>query len=156
MRVKKSIHSASSIKAATTAGTTFYEVTLEDIQSAFNEDDANVWIGKMFELDGWDAIDFETALYGSQIIDDVLYICVTDGQDIKIKGEYVDPEAALEYYQLNHLSEYIKEGTSDIIKKYITEYEVVTPDFNKLAELLLKDGHLFTDIVKDAQEFDSF
>lgn len=156
MKLKHYANRQSSIMAATHPGTTFYTISLEDVRVAMQSGEANIWIDKAFAELGWDAIDFEHSLFGSQIIDNVLYLCITDGQDIEVQGRGVDPESALEAYQVEHLSAYIQQGTPEVITKYITQYEIKTPNFNKWAADLLAEGHSFTDIVKDAQEFADF
>ena len=141
--------------ASTETGTTFYSVTLNQVIDAFSESDTNIWIQKAFIELGWDAIDFEHNMYGSYIINNVLYICVTDGYDIDVSGESVNPEDALKYYKLDALSGYIKKADSEIIKTYITEYEMNVKDwdFNTWAyELMTDDSVDFTSLVSAYQE----
>lgn len=157
MKLKHMIKSATAVTAAMQIGTTYYRVTLDDIESVMQDStDANIWILKSFQELGWDAIDFEHNLFGSQVIDDVLYICNTDGRDIDVRGEKVDPEIALEDYNLSELSDYIEDADDETVLKYITPYEIKTPKFNNWASELLKDGYRFTDLVDDAQEFSDF
>lgn len=157
MKLKRTIKSATAVTAAMQIGTTYYRVTLDDIESVMQDStDANIWILKSFQELGWDAIDFEHNLFGSQVIDNVLYICNTDGRDIDVRGEKVDPETALDDYKLSDLSTYIEDADEEIILKYITPYEIKTPKFNNWASELLKDGYTFTDLVNDAQEFSDF
>ncbi len=157
MKLKHTIRSATAVTAAMQLGTTYYRVTLNDIESVMQDStDANIWILKSFQELGWDAIDFEHNLFGSQVIDDVLYICNTDGRDIDVGGEKVDPEIALDDYNLSELSDYIEDADDETILKYITSYEIKTPKFNNWAAELLKAGYKFTDLVTDAQEFSDF
>lgn len=157
MKLRRTIKGNTLITAATQVGTTYYQITLDDVKNAMKDNnDANIWILKSFEELGWDAIDFDHNLFGSQIIDNVLYLCVTDGRNIEVGGGLVDPEAALEDYDVSELSAYVQEADEDTILKYITQYEIETPNFNKWAEDLLSDGYKFTDLVSAAQEFSDF
>lgn len=140
-------------KTATNSGTTFYYATIGDIIKAFESDDSNIWIQKAFTELEWDAIDLDNHLFGSQIVGDNLYICVTDGYDIEIDGNLVNPEEALELYTPDTLDDYIKPATDKIIHKYITEYELNTPDFDKWAVDLLEDNVEFSRLVRDYQDF---
>lgn len=156
MNIKKTITGSSYIIAAKTPGTTFYRCSLKEIKDALSDDDSNIWVMKSIDELGYDAIDFEKNLFGSEIIDDDLYICVTDGYDIDVSGEFVNPEDVLSSYDTSEISEYIKPATADIIQKYITQYEIYAPEFDKWAPDLLKRGYTFSELVKDAQEFDTF
>lgn len=153
MKIYKSIHAA--VNPAQNPGTTFYSATVDDIIDAYGDVTLNAWIRQAFVDRGLDAIDYDHNLYGSAIIDDVLYICVTDGYDIEVNGEEVDPEEALSEYTPEDLSDYIKPATAEIIRRYITEYELKTPDFESLAIDLLRDGHTFSKLVTDYMEFEN-
>ncbi|MCM1226122.1 MAG: hypothetical protein NC320_01695 [Clostridium sp.] len=153
MKVYKHRISAAT-NSAQGSGTTYYLVTFDQIQKFFNGEDSNVWIGKSFEELGWAAIDFDNNLFGSQIIGDDLYICVTDGKDIEVNGDLVNPEEALEICAPDDLSEYIKSASNGIIQRYITEYEIVMPDFDNWAADLLEDNISFSRMVSDFHEFD--
>lgn len=135
-------------------GTTFYQVSLKELQDSLKGSDANIWMQKAFEEDGFDAIEFKHSLFGSRVIDDILYICITDGYDITVNGKEVDPETALDYYNPEtELSDYVKLADDDIIMENITEYEMKPIDFDKWAADLLKD-YSFMDLVKAAKDFD--
>lgn len=153
MKLKRT--SARAITAATSAGTTYYRATLQDVEDAIQNDTAaNIWILKSFQELGWDAIDFKHRLFGSQIIDNDLYICETDGRDINVNGDMIDPESALLDYDIRQLSAYVEDATDDIILRYITTYEIKTPDFDKWAPDLLDDGNTFLQLADAAREFD--
>ena len=103
---------------------------------------------------GWDALDFKHNLFGSEIIDDVLYICKTDGYEIQINGEDVEPEFALEDYSVEELSAYIDDADDDIITNSITTYELKPIDLDEVSLRLLELGNSFIDVVKAAQDAD--
>lgn len=153
MKIYKSIHAA--VNPAQNPGTTFYSATVDDIIDAYGDVTLNAWIRQAFVDRGLDAIDYDHNLYGSAIIDDVLYICVTDGYDIEVNGEEVDPEEALSEYTPEDLSDYIKPATAEIIRRNITEYELITPDFESWAIDLLRDGYSFSKLVTDYMEFEN-
>ena len=138
------------------AGTVFYEITLDQIIRYYSESTKNCWVRQAFIERGWDAIDFEHNLYGSAVIDDVLYMCVTDGADIIVDNTAIYPEEALEYFTIDDLVEYIQPVTDAIIKRYISEYEIKTPDFDDWAITLLNNGYDFVKLVKDCTDFDYF
>lgn len=146
------------VKAATDKhselGTTFYQVSLKELQDFLKDSDANMWMQKAFEEDGFDAIEFKYNLFGSQVIDGFLYLCITDGYDIVVNGKEVDPETALDYYNPEtELSDYVKPATEDIILNNITEYELKPIDFDRWAAELLED-YSFVDLVNAAKEID--
>lgn len=138
-------------------GTKFYKVTIDDVIKYLEDKNANVWVIESFKQLGWDAINWDKGLFGSSIISNVLYICDTDGNDIYLNGKAVDPEAALEEYTPDELSKFISDATPDIVNRYITEYEIMIPEFDKWALDMLKDSDMsFTKMCKDATEFDEF
>lgn len=137
-------------------GTIFYRISLDDVIKYFDSPKQNVWVWKSFVEEGWNCINFENSLFGSAVDGSDLYLCVTDGMEIDVNGEAVDPELALEEYDLDELSEYILPGNDGIIRRYITDDEINTPKFDKWAPDLLDEGYNFTDIVKDAEEFYGF
>ena len=154
--VRKGIKSADEsggtpIMAAKHEGTTFYQTTLDAVISALENDKANVWLRAAIAESGFDALNFETGLWGSQVINDDLFICDTDGQKLNIDGTLINPETALEEYHLEALSPFIQQATDDIILRYITEYEIKTPDFDNLAIELLNGGWSFSELAKDAE-----
>lgn len=139
-------------------GTTFYEATLDDILSVLESDDANPWLIYALKSDGMDAIKIDD-MFGSAIIDDVLYICVTDGRDIVVDGRRIDPEYALDNSMTQETvselySDYIVRASKDIIRERITEYEIEMRNTSDLAAWMLDDGIAFEDIVEYAREID--
>lgn len=153
MRItKKSITAA--IKPATIKGTKFYAATINDLIGAFSGDKDNVWIKAAFEEDGFDAINFKNSLLGSKVIDETLYICETDGMQVDIDNYEYDPEKILDEVDVSDIEDMIETADDDIIHKYISEYELNTPDFDKLGVKLLNDGVKFKDLVSGYEEFD--
>lgn len=142
------------IKAAeeNTSRTTFYRATLTDVVNATAED-GNLWVAYALFIYGWGAINFKSHLFGSKVIDDVLYICDTDGRDILVDNETVEPEMVLEEYSIEDLEFYIKDATPAVINRFITSYEIKTPDFNKWAPDLLKQGYTFIELAEDMEDF---
>lgn len=153
MKLYRSINAAE--KPAKHAGTTFYSATVDNIINAYGDVTLNAWIRQAFIERGLDAIDYDNNLYGSAVIDDVLYICVTDGYDIEVNGEGVNPEEALSEYTPKELSDYIEPATAEIIRRNITEYELITPDFESWAINMLRDGYAFSKLVTDYMEFEN-
>lgn len=143
---------SSPITAATSVGTTYYKASIDELIDALKTSDGNIWVINMLEYKGWDAIDFDNNLFGSKVIGDDLYLCETDGQDIQINGQLVDPEKALDEYDVSELSAYIKPADSKKLTNSITGYEVKITDVDDTAIDLLKVGNSFIDVVKDAEE----
>lgn len=152
MKIYRKINAAAT--PAKNSGTTFYATTAEDIIKAYDDNSSNIWVRQAFIEEGLDAIDYDNNLFGSAVIGDTLYICVTDGKEIEVNGTLVDPETALTDYTLDDLSEYTKNASADIIRRYITEYEIKSPDFDKWAIDMLNDGVSFSDLVADYEDFD--
>lgn len=150
MKIKKK----SSITASSRIiGTTFYEMNLYDAIDAIKEH-GNIWVAKALAEFGWNCVNLQDDLCGSRAIGDTLYVCVTDGNEISINGELVDPETVLEDYELSDIEHLIEPADGDDIVHYITEWDIDTPNFNKLAPELIAEGYKFTRLVSDYEDFD--
>ena len=86
-------------------GTVYYRVLAAQIESAYEDEDPFIYYAVL--EDGLDAINLDT-MVGSKVIDDELFICQSDGQEININGEMVDPFVALEDYLLKILKIILK------------------------------------------------
>lgn len=135
------------------SGTTFYKVSLPDLIDMLRKLDANIIMIGALEMDGWSCIDFEKNLFGSAVIDDDLYLCKTNGKDIIVNGEEVDPEYALEEYTLEELSDYIADATPEDIRLEITPYEVTNFDIEDVALDQLQAGVSFRTLVHAAEDY---
>lgn len=136
----------------TSRGTTYYRCSLSEIIDSLSDTDANPWIISELSNYGWDAIDFKHNLFGSRIIDGILYICETNGQDISVNGNNIDPETALNEYSLEDLSNYITKADDKIISSKITGYEIQFKDIDTTAIHLIESGISFQDVVQYADE----
>lgn len=144
----------------TGVGTTFYPIPAERLLKAF--DRARKKLNKFFvdiirytDLEALNVDEF----YGSQIdtVNRVLYLCVTDGKPIKVNGEEVDPEEALDKYTIEDLAEYTEQPSDDLILKHISMYELNPEVFDAdTIDMIVQDnlekGVHFKDIVKDYDE----
>ena len=126
--------------------TVFYKVTLASAINALI--DQNIWLYCSFIYDEFNCLDIDN-MYGSKVIDSTLYLCVTDGEDILVKGASTNPEDALEKYSIEDLSSYIEDATPEIIRNYIDEYAIKKPQYDKWVPIILSNGYKFTDIVND-------
>lgn len=122
-------------------GTVFYETSIDDIIDTLENYDSNLFLMNELQQNGLDAINLHNTLYGSAIIDGMLYICVSDGYNILVNDEEVNPLTALNTYDLNDLSAYIQDTNQDIIHRYITLYEVPVENIESATEYLLKIGY---------------
>ena len=152
--MKRQIKSSVAIQAAVdSAGTTFYEVTDEMLQD-FYRDDKNIVLTYLVRNEGLDAFDTVETAVGSAMIDGILYVCVTDGAEIDVNGELVDPEYALDEYSLEELSDYIVPADDEVLKRFVSQYELRPVDLDDIAIELLNAGHSFSTIVQDAADLD--
>lgn len=155
MKISKRIVAAEEPKKT---GTTFYAITKESLSRAFDDDDVNVWLKAVVDEEGFDALDLENNLFGSKVIGDTFYLCITDGRDILIDGKATDPEEALDKYSPEQLSDFIAHATEKLIRRYITEYEIYDIEWedssvDNLAIKLLDEGYSFYRLAKDYSEF---
>ena len=145
----------STVEPAVTQGTTFYRVTLDEVIDHFSDKSENVFILKSFEELGWDALDFHKHLYDSFICEDDLYICVTDGKQIRYNDKFISVDKLPKDIDLDELSKYIANANDPIIHRYITPYEIKTPPFTKWSKELEAEGYDKEKLRKDAERFKS-
>lgn len=151
MKLLRKVVAAQTVTEIVRGNTSFYRVELEDAIKALQKNKANIWLIHRLEADGWAAINLEHNLFGSLVVDDILYICSTDGEDIDVKGESIDPEQALAAFGPDPLSEYIQDGTPEVISRFISEFDLADFDIDETAEDMLKEGKSFIDMMADAQ-----
>ena len=151
MKRLRKVVAAQTVTDVSSIGTTYHRITLDDCVKLLQKDKANVWLLQRLESVGWEAIDLKNALFGSDVIDDVLYICCTDGKDIQVGDSLVDPEIALRGYSPEELRSYIVDADDKIVKLYVTEFALVEFDIDESAEQLLKEGKSFIDLMEAAQ-----
>ena len=138
------------------AGTIYYQITLDAVSDAYSE--ANCIVFEAINLYGWSAFDIGRYLIGSDIVDDVLYLCVTDGIDIEIDDDWsetglIDPEEALAAVGPEVLQNYIEPATPEVILKHLTPYDLADNiDLDEIALRLLEDGYTFNTIVSAATD----
>lgn len=130
-------------------GTVYYRVLAAQIESAYEDEDPFIYYAVL--EDGLDAINLDT-MVGSKVIDDELFICQSDGQEININGEMVDPFVALEDYTPEDLEDYIEDVDQKFILDNITIYEInrksILNNIDDAAKDALDRGYSFTNIVK--------
>lgn len=151
----KRVVSSVSITAAEKLGTTLYEVTRDQLE-AFYRDQDNMVATYLVDNYGFEAFDIEH-MYGSAIIDDTLYICDTDGDYVIVDDVDVNPETLLEDYDLSQLTEFLRPADEQVLKRYVSLYEMIVPkglSLDDIALELLNAGHHFTTIVEDANQLD--
>lgn len=144
------------VTAALETGTHFYKMSLDQVIDSLNDNDGNLWLIYSLQKYGWNALDMDHNFYGSALMDDTFYLCVTDGHEVEINDETHDPEYLIEDLGIDSLSSYVKAATDEIIHKYITPYEMnfKTIDVDQIAIDLLNDDYSFIDIVKYAKDAD--
>lgn len=143
------------IKSAESFGTTFYRIT-EDQLKDFYDTNKNVVLRYIVEKLGFNAFTIDN-MWGSYYdeADDTFYYCKTDGKEIIVDGEEVDPEFALEEFGPEDLGEYIQDGTDTEIKSFFTEYELSDNiDINDIAYDLISDGYDFTQVLEEMNKLD--
>lgn len=138
--------------------TTYYKVKIEDAKRFFKTDGANLILQKAFELFNWDIFDMEHTMFGSRVIDNVLYICSTDGEPLYIDHEEVDPEYALDRFawDIDLLDDYIRPATAEVVRMHLSEYELnidfIIDELDTIAMDLLKHGEHFADVAIAAKD----
>lgn len=132
-------------------GTKYYLITLKHaIDVAL---DTNILMSQALIMNSWDSLDIDR-LSGSMIIDNSLYLCVTDGYAIEVNGEKdIDPEAALSEFSLDDLDKYIEVASDEIISERLTPYEVTNFDIDKAAYQLLGDGYSLEEVVNASEDY---
>lgn len=134
-----------------TSGTVFYRVDKDLLKKLADESDNTIFQFLVKEY-SFNAFDFKKNLFGSGIVNNVLYVCNTDGSDILVNGDEVDPESALEDYNIEELEGYIQDIDVDDLSKYLTYYELDVPDMDGLITNMVKDGYAPTQIIRDAKD----
>lgn len=130
-------------------GTTIYRFSRDDVSDSLNS--RNIVMGAAFDTEGWNSINFKN-LPGSEVINNILYLLVTDGHEIEIEEEFEDPEDLLRMYRPDQLEDFIEDGTEEILKNYVTFYEMDI-DLDEAAYYLIhKDNYSFTDVLKAADD----
>lgn len=133
--------------------TKFYTITESQLLKHYDKNKNGI-LRFVVSENGFNAFDIEK-MYGSKIIGDILYLCVTDGYEIDVNGEMIEPEFALDMFDISALSAYIVDGDDKIIDRYVSEYELKPIDLNDVALDILDGGAVdFTDIVEWANDLD--
>ena len=144
----------------TGVGTTFYAIPAERLLKAF--DRSRKKLNKFF-VDIIRYTDLEAlnpnSFYGSHIdtVNNVFYLCVSDGKPIKVNGEEIDPDEALDKYTIEDLAEYTEQPSDDLILQHVTMYELNPEVFDSdtidtIVQENLEKGVHFKEIVKDYDE----
>lgn len=149
-----------SVTAASNVGTTYYRATLGTVVQTLARNDANLFLLYLIEEYGFDALDFKKHMFGSAVVEenneDVIYICVTDGYEIEVDGEMVDPEEALENYAPIYLENHIQDANDDVIMRNITPYELADFDESSVARGILRTYDVsFKKVVSDFEEIEN-
>lgn len=131
-------------------GTTFYKITEEMLNDSFSMSDDNIFMVEELATYGIGAINEKELPLGSAVIDDVLYICNTDGKDIDVNGAEIFPEDAIEEVGIESLEDYIEDADEKTIKHYITTYEIKFDDLTETAKKLLNSNLYGIKEVSDA------
>ena len=135
-------------------GTSFYLITEDELKDYFGNE--NVVMQYLVDTKGFEAFNTDD-MFGSAFLDaDEFVLCVTYGYDIRVGNELVDPETALEDYDISELDEYVKVPTDEIFRRYFSEYELNPVDMDEIALELLQAGHHLSTIVADAKDLDLF
>ena len=150
IRTSKSTNSIRKIVAAEGIGTTYYKATIDDVVDAI-QDGSNLFVYYAMLALGFESIDLDHHLFGSYIDGNTIYLCDTDGEDIEVQGKLFNPEDAMEEFGPEALESYIQDATPEIIRRFITPYELKF-DIDEGAYWLMKDGFGFTEILKSYNE----
>lgn len=146
------IFSKQSITSAQNTGTTWYEITRDDIlkNSLWAK---NIWINyRISEYPLYEALNFKS-LEGSFATEDVLYYLVTDYNTISVNGEEVEPDEASDYFEIRDLQSYISKTDVQEQAKRITDSDISWEDVDieEIAKELLNFNDLES-VAKDAED----
>lgn len=136
-------------------GTFYYKISLDDLLEVMEKKNSFLYYDLL--ANDFNALDFKQ-LYGSKVVGKDLYFCQTDGKDIEVNKEMIDPEYAIEEYEddLDALTDYIREPKKQDIEKAISSYEfnqdMLKDSINDSAELAIEAGKDFTDLIKEYEE----
>lgn len=139
------------IKPAEDSGTTYYRVT-EDQLLDYAENSRNVVFRYLIEKYSFDALDLESKMFGSRLIDNVLYICDTDKQKIQVDGEFVDPERAIDNYDLDDLEAYIQDSNEHVLERFVDGRELKHVNVDHIFSDLLDQGYHTDEILKSIKD----
>lgn len=152
MNIKRTtISGAEDIKAPI-----FRMITPDAFIDAFKESSNNVWLAAYVEDKIFDVLDLERNLFGSKIIDGVLYYCEKNMDEIEVDGKTIDAEDALDEYSVEELSMYIdveNPMSADDILSTFTYYEMYPIDWDTYAENLIAENSFYK-VVSDAYALD--
>ena len=135
-----------------TIGTTYYRLTEDDVIEGLEQKECNIFAKSVFDSVGWDCLNFQKNLFGSKLIDNVLYVCVTDGKKINIDDYEVDPEKALNDFEIEELEDYIEDGTPETVRRFITTHEMNKFDVEQVSINLLEEGYTLKQVFDAATE----
>lgn len=140
-------------------GTIFWRFDLDETTRELEQLDGNlILIQRLYDV-GWNALDDVERAYAAAIItdDDELIICESNFEPILIDGELVEPEEALQQYDVRDLEEagYVRDATASAVQKFITPYEMSTRfDLGEVVKELIDEDYSFQEIVDDAKDAD--
>ncbi len=149
--------SANPIRGATQKGTVFYKITEEELVNFYDTYEDNDVFRYLVQVYGFQTFDIDK-LYGSYLDSNAntLYLCVTDGEDIQVGVDSdVYPEDAFYEYSEEELQSYIQPATDEIIKRYLSPYEISLPvSINQIALDMLEEDYSFVSIVQGMKDLD--
>lgn len=134
----------------------FRMITPDAFIDAFVESSNNIWLAAYVKDKVFDVLDLERNLFGSKIIDGILYYCEKNMDKIEIDGKTIDAEDALDEYSIEDLSMYIdveNPMSPDDILSTFTYYEMYPIDWDEYAKDLIKDNSFYK-VVSDAYALD--
>lgn len=134
----------------------FRMITPDAFIDAFTDSSNNVWLAAYVEDKVFDVLDLERNLFGTKIIDGILYYCEKYMDEIEVNGKTIDAEDALDEYSVEELSPYIDVETpmsADDILSTFTYYEMYPIDWDEYAEDLIAKNPFYK-VVSDAYALD--
>ena len=155
MIIKMTNRQTSIMSAETIAGTSWYPVTRKQFTDFAEDNITNVFLRYTAIYDGFEALDLDL-MYGTKIVDDTLYICSSDGKDIRVGDEEVDPEIALDEYTPDELFAYMEDVTDQVLESHTTvndfNKDLLKDNLNNAAIEALQDDVDFSELIEDYNE----
>jgi hypothetical protein len=150
MIIKKTNKYTPIMSAETIAGTSWYPVTAEEFKDYVEDNIENVFLKYTANYDNFEALDLDL-MYGTRIVDDVLYICSSDGKDIRVGDEEVNPEFALDEYTPDELSAYMEDVTDKVLESHTTvndfDKDLLKENLDNAAIEALQNGIDFSELI---------
>lgn len=135
--------------------TILYETPLEEVKKIYDD---NLFLVYLLDEEGFHAFNIERDCPGSVLEGDTLYLLVTDYDPVTVFGKVIEfPEDITVDFTIEDLKDsgIVEPVTDDIIKKYLSQYELADFDVDAVAtDLVQSYGASISEVLEDADKID--